>query len=140
MRAPTKGSDAYAWYSAALHARMKLGEPPEIDENDPRPGWYKCRLVAGGPMAPAKIWLRQLMRDGELTADEEVCCEIGGERFNVYEVWLQLCENPISRMEYAHMTRVREWAAGTNQPEADPRKPIDLLTVKAPRWRAKRNA
>lgn len=135
MRQPTSPEAAYRWYSAALAAAQTL-DPPAIDENEPQPGWYKTRFDRHGVFVPARIWLVQYVSAGELVQDEQLACEIGTERFDPFEVWLRLCEHPITKAEYDYLLRVRDWARTSrpDQPEAQPMKPVDLFTVKPPVW------
>lgn len=141
MRQPTPPQKAYEWYSAAMNALdLKLDLPP-VHEDDPHPGWYQRRFEKGAIFVPARIWLIQTIADGELVEPEVMACEIGGERFDVYEVWTMLCSNPISKQRYDYMMNVRAWAVTwrKDQPEAQPTKPVDLFTVQPPQWGSKRN-
>lgn len=136
MRQPTTPEDAYRWYREALEASRDHLPSPPIDENDPRPGFYKRRFDSAGVFVPGRIWLVQFTLDGELIADERVACEIGGERFEPLEVWLYLCQHPITKAEFDHLMRVRDWAQTyrRDQPEAHPTKAVDFFTVAAPTW------
>lgn len=136
LRTPTTPEAAYSWYREALElCRNRLGFPP-INENSPQPGWYTHRFTADGVAVPARIWLVQHVLDGELIADERVSCEIGGDPFNALEVWLSLCQHPISKERFDYLMRVRDWARAyrPSEPEAQPTKPVDFFTVKAPVW------
>lgn len=134
LRIPTPPADAFAWYTAALAAPRTL-DPPQYGE-EPQPGFYKRRFDRRGVFVPARIWLVQIVANGELIADEKLVCEIGGDRFDPFEVWISLCEHPITKAEFDHMMRVRDWArtCAPDQPEAAPMKPVDFFTVKPPQW------
>ena len=108
--------------------------------DEPHCGWYKRKFDRSGVFVPARIWLRQVVDDGELIEPEKLLCEIGGEPFDPDEAWLSLCGHPITRDEFDYMMRVRDWATShaRNQPEAQPLKPIDLFTVKPPIWGKRR--
>lgn len=135
LRQPTTPAQAFAWYAetiAAVDACLR----PSIDGEEPQPGFYKRRFDRAGVFVPARIWLVQYVQDGELVAPERLACEIGGEAFDPAEVWLALCGNPITKSEYDHLMRVRDWARTSrpSEPEAHPTKPIDLFTVAPPTW------
>lgn len=135
LRQPTTPEDAYRWYARAIVAGVTL-DAPRIDENEPQPGWYKRRFGKDAVFVPARIWIVQRVADGELIADEKLACEIGGETFDPFDVWISLCEYPIRKTEFDHMMRVRDWARiyRPDQPEAHPMKAVDLFTVQPPSW------
>jgi hypothetical protein len=128
VRQPT--ADPYAWHAAALR-----GDEVERHPEEPNAGWFKRRLVRGGPYVPARIWLTVDIDDfGELTADEVFYCEVNGNAADPYDEWPALCANPIPQHVFDYMESLRRWAAwhAPNEPQANPRKPIDWLTVKPP--------
>jgi hypothetical protein len=102
----------------------------------PRPGFWKIRLVRGGPHVPAKIW-DEAERDpetGELLEDEKLRCVVNGierdpeqwaERLNCYGI-------AIDEDEYQYMSRVSDWAKewAPDAPEASPTQPIDPLKTR----------
>lgn len=139
MRTPTPPESAYRWYAAAIAHVVDITaiERPAIDENDPQPGWYERRFSGGAVFVPARIWIISRVMEGELIEPEELACEIGGERFDPYDVWSSLCQRPITQTKFLHMMKVRAWANGhaRAEPEADPFKPVDFHTLKAPVWR-----
>ena len=95
MRMPTPPSVAYAWHRAAL-----AGEAPPTHDGLPQPGWFKMRLIKGGPFVAAKIWIEREIdpATGELAAPEEYRCEVDGDRRDPAKVWTYL--TPISKAEY----------------------------------------
>lgn len=96
IRQPTPISRLYAWHRDAL-----AGKPVAIHEGEPHCGWYKTRLVKGGPFVPASITIqREVDENGELASDERLVCEVNGERRDPVKAWLSICKNPISRAEY----------------------------------------
>ena len=96
IRQPTPVSRLYAWHRAAL-----AGKPVTIHEGEPQCGWFKTRMVKGGPLGPASITIqRDVDENGELASDERLVCEVNGERRDPVKAWLSLCKNPISRAEY----------------------------------------
>lgn len=102
MRRPTPASQAYAWHRAAV-----AGVSPETHEGDPQCGWYKTRLIKGGPWVAARIWIeREIDASGELAAPEQFRCEVDGQRRNPYSMWTYL--TPISRAEYDALLHRRD--------------------------------
>ena len=94
IRRPTTAAAAYAW-----HRAMLAGDEPERHEGEPQCGWFRARLVKGGPWVAARIWIeRDIDENGELAGPEEYRCEVDGERRNPYGMWTYL--TPISRAEY----------------------------------------
>ena len=77
-----------------------------IHEDDPQPGFYKRRLVRGGPWVPAAIWVVEPERDeaGDLMSDEIWCCQVNGISVDVYDQWTWLAGHPITREEYDRLT------------------------------------
>lgn len=99
MRQPTPVSRLYAWHSAALR-----GAAPATHEGEPQCGWFKTRLVRGGPWVAVRIWCdREVDPDsGELTAPEVLRCEVDGERRRAESIWTFL--TPISRAEFEDLS------------------------------------
>lgn len=97
MRTPTPDSIAYRWYRDML-----AGDCPATHEGEPQCGWFKTRLVKGGPWVPARIWIEREIdpETGELCGPEEYRCEIDGEKHNAARSWISLCKEPISRADY----------------------------------------
>lgn len=125
MRRPTASADAYAWHTAAL-----AGEEPVTDET-PRCGWFKRRLVKGGPWVAAKIWMDQPIDPdtGELCGDETLQCEVAGRWADPEDAWTWLCANPITEQEFRYLTALAEHCARhePSHPSANPRQAIDHL-------------
>jgi len=117
MRSPTILRDLYAWHRQAL-AGLK---PPVTHE--PQCGWFKRRLVQGGPMVPARIWMHQdLDEDGNLTAPEELRCEVGGKRRDPVDEWTWICADPITEAEFNFMVADAAYCREhhPSSPEANP--------------------
>ena len=76
------------------------GEEPERHDGVPECGWYRAKLVKGGPWVAARIWIsRDVDPDTlELTDDEKYLCEVDGMRRDAMSAWLSL--RPISKEEY----------------------------------------
>ena len=131
MREPTPIHVLYRWH----HTAMTKGRTA-VHDGDPQCGWFKRRLVKGGPWVPARIWLEQSVDENdELDADEVYRCEVCGKERDPYDQWTWLANNPITEEEFNYMTELREWAGWnevTSEPLYNPNRPIDHLTTKPP--------
>ena len=129
MRTPTPLADQYAWHRAAL-----AGEEPEITATA-QCGWFKRRLVRGGPWVPARIWLVQEIDDaGELIAPELLQAECNGEYADPDDVWSYVAANPITEAEFKFLSATIEWSQtnAPHEPMANPRQAVDWLAVPIP--------
>jgi hypothetical protein len=117
MRQPTPWAKIYEW-----HSDMMAGLEPPRHEIEPHAGWYKVRLVKGGPFVPAEIWLDQVIDDetGELADDELLFATVNGQPADPMKIWLSC--RPISQAEFDAMTR-GEIGAGSS----DPMKKVNLM-------------
>ena len=123
VRQPTPHARLYAWHQDALD-----GLRPVIRE-DAYCGWYKRRYVRGGPWVPARIWMEQPTDDeGLLTDDEKMLCEVGGKLCHPEDEFSWLAGNPITKEEFEHLMRVREWARVNRVEPAG--EPYDFNTMK----------
>ncbi len=127
MREPTPDHVAYAWYWAKM-----AGSNPQTDDT-PHCGWFKRRLVKGGPFVPARIWLVSEVDEetGELLTDEIMQAECNGAFADPWHLWSWVNGHPIPEHEFRYMEALREHAARhePDHPMADPRKPINNLTT-----------
>lgn len=99
-RTPTSHSAAYKW-----HRDTMAGKAPPIT-HEPCCGWFRRRLVKGGPFVPARIFMEQPidLETGELIGDEVMRCEVNGKSRPADDEWTWLADKPISREEYLDMT------------------------------------
>jgi hypothetical protein len=104
MRQPTPISALLRWHREAL-----AGRRPAIHENDPHVGWFKVRMVRGGPFVPARIWIEREIcpETGELASDEQMICEVDGFRRDLQREWVWLAKTPISKAEYDSLLAMR---------------------------------
>lgn len=121
---------------------LRISQPAHISK--PEPGYYKRRLVRGGPFVPVRI-VRFCM------------CTVGGGGDNARHVWDDRCDryppltavidgaleedalkhwvycagNPITRDEYDHMLSLRKWARSSapDDPMGSPDKRIDPMKI-----------
>lgn len=111
------------------------GERSIIDR--PQEGWFRTRLVKGGPLVPARIW-RSVATDpltGEaLDRSPILQAEINGKPIDPYELWPRVADRRITEAEFKFMTADSEWCQrhAPNEPAANPGKPIDLRTAPIP--------
>lgn len=126
---PKPPDDRRAWWRAAL-----AGDKPAITEN-PEPGFFKRRLVKGGPFVPVQIWI-EAERDeaGDLLSDEVVKCTVDGRLADVESHWSYCAGSPISESEFDYLSRVSAHAKARNprEPLANPRRKIDPLKFPLP--------
>lgn len=103
IRQPTPAKVLFQWWNAALN-----GMNPPVHDGDAQCGFYKTKLVKGGPYAAVEI---KIVRDvdldtGELTAPERFIAICDGERRNAARLWTYL--TPISREEHRALIHRRD--------------------------------
>lgn len=121
---PKAKADPFAWHAAAL-----AGKASKIIPDIPQCGWYKRRLVRGGPWVAARIWREP---DTDLitnrpNGNDILMCEVGADRRDVYSEWMKLCTQPIKESDYLHLAAEAKWAKdhAHDEAEANPTKPRD---------------
>jgi hypothetical protein len=122
LRQPTSDADAYAWWSNALK-----GDVGQIT-TEPRCGYFKTKLVRGGPWVPVRIFLVQVLdQDGLLIEDERYEARVNGKRRDAEDAWIRCADHPIDRDEFRFMCATAEWAEkhSPRDPAANPKRPID---------------
>lgn len=129
--------DPKSWWRQAL-----AGERPDIDINEPQPGFYQRRLVKGGPFVPCHIWMEQPTdpETGELCGDVKVCCSVNGREADADDHWMYCCDQPITEKQFDYLTKLSAYARAHDprEPLAKPRKPINPLTFPLPTFGKKR--
>lgn len=103
MRMPSLAAQLYAWHRMAM-----TGGDAIRHDGLPEAGWYRTRLVRGGPWAPVEIIVERTIDDetGELTEPERLVAlvgipgmgAVGQTRRDPASLWLHL--NPISKADY----------------------------------------
>jgi hypothetical protein len=77
-------TDQYQWWRDALG-----GKNPPIHDGEPHSGYFKRRLVKGGPWVPAAIW----------DADGRKVCRVGTETRDAYDEWTWLAKHPVKQAD-----------------------------------------
>lgn len=95
MRQPTPDHVLYEW-----HRRALVEDRLPRQEDAPQCGWYRTRLVKGGPWVPVLIWCHRVYDEdtGELDEPESLRATIGAEPADPVRVWLHC--RPISQNAY----------------------------------------
>lgn len=128
-------ADPLDWWRRAL-----AGEKPPIT-SEPHAGWYKRKLVKGGPWVAAAIWWHgPVDADGEPDGDEVLLCAVDGTHQDPEEQWTYLAANPITEQEYRYLCALRAYAQAHDsaEPLAEPRKAIDRLTAPIPTFKKRK--
>lgn len=130
MRRPTPVRELYRWHRSAV-----AGHAPQIT-HEPQCGWFKRRLVRGGPWVAAEIFIEQRVDAlaGDLTDDERLRCKVGGKERNPTDEWTYLAANPITEAEFTYLSSLRIWAKdhAPDHPAADDGKPVDFNKIPTP--------
>ncbi len=133
IRSPTPANELYAWHTRALAWWTRNGDLREMPGGptleEVHCGWYKRRLVRGGPWVPAAVWLHQEIdpETGELLGPEVLRCEVAGQECDPDDAWSYIAGAPISEQLYKLMHADSAWAKkwAPNDPIANPRERID---------------
>jgi hypothetical protein len=125
----TNAKDPKEWWRDALN-----GLKPVVTD-EPHPGFYKRRLVKGGPFVPVQIWIEGDRDDaGELVDDERILCSVNGREADAVDNWMYCCVHPISEAEFDYLTSLSSFARvhAPREPLANPKKKIDPLKFPLP--------
>jgi hypothetical protein len=109
------------------------GDPETTAE--PQCGYYKRRLVRGGPWIPCRIWLFQDIDEvGELLDDERLQAECNGAWADPDDLWSFVAANPITEAEFKFLSATIEWTQShaPHEPMANPRQAVDWTAVPTP--------
>ena len=120
-----------AWHQNAL--KGILGDDVALHDDEIQCGWFRCRLVKGGPFVPARIWLQQDIdpETGELIDDERLCCDVNGRMVDAQEYWSRLCKNPIPQHEWQYLSAKGAWTTdfSPDEPAANPAQAVDWTKI-----------
>lgn len=116
-----------------------VGNVQPVRAGVPEPGFYRTRLVQGGPFVPARIWIVRTMCPAtrEPMADDVYHAIAAGRPVSVWNVWPWWGKSPISRADYDHMEAVRTWATAhaPNDPAARPLQAVTAGELPVYDWR-----
>lgn len=101
----------------------------------PVPGWYRRRLVKGGPYVGVVIFHGcPFNEDGPLDRSRPLLCLVNGEWADPLEQWTWIAGSRISAAEYAYLLADAAHAAEhrPTAPRARPREKINLLEAELP--------
>lgn len=130
MRQPSTDETALAWWRAALE-----GQAPSVYDDEPQAGFYRLRLVKGGPWVPVRVWWESVVDPdtGELVEDEVLRCTVNRKDADPQRSWLWA--SPITVEAYEAMLAHIQWALENDlsDPVLSPYQPIDLTkTIATP--------
>jgi DNA polymerase-1 len=127
QRVVEASKDAFVWWA------KELKSPGQAAPEDPQCGFYRRRLVRGGPWVVARIWREPEVdfMTGKPTGLDVLQCELGGERRDPVIEWLKLCSHPIEEAEFRYRAATADWAKkhAPHEPEAKPSEKIDWNKV-----------
>lgn len=121
--------DPLTWWRGQLE--KPGGSFPEL----PQCGFYKRRLVKGGPEVACRIWREpELDMENHPTGKDVLKCEVAGELQDPMNQWGFLASNPISEADYRHMMALAKWSRdhAKEDPLADPKEPVDWNKTPTP--------
>lgn len=115
----------------------------------PQAGFYRMRLVRGGPVVAVRIWFGAPVIDGEeQDRAPQWCVEIDGKSdrweidddtgyrcrvpLDVDMAWPRCAWHPVDRREYDFLLRRKTWAVehAPEHPAANPHQPVDVRHLK----------
>lgn len=95
-----------------------------VHDGDAQPGFYRRRLVRGGPFVPVAIW-----HDGD-----KMVALVDGKTADPVDIWTWVCQAPITEQAYHRAMGGGGWADEPRAPDAPasgnmPSDPHEALTV-----------
>ncbi len=135
MRKPTSYSVSHAWYIQVME-----GKNPPIT-HEPQCGWFKRKLVKGGPWVPVSIFLiSPTDEDGNLDGPEEMRCYVNGKAADPGEQWTYVADRPITLQEFDYLVDLAGWAKKNDdrEPLANPTKKINHLETPIPVFKTRK--
>lgn len=108
-----------------------------LDVGKPIPGWYRRRLVKGGPWLPVLICWRCPMDEDCQPLDRSpvLLAFVGGAEAEPYDTWTHCAGQPILELDYETMLAQHAWdrTYAPASPGANPRTPVDIRSL-PPAW------
>lgn len=105
------------------HAVNRGDDEPRRQIGQPEPGYFKRRLVGGGPWVSVLFYIV----DEKFVVEVDGCAQrADGKPYDPYEEWPQCWSS--TEQEYKFFCQLREWAQrfAPHHPAARPRERIDL--------------
>lgn len=96
----------------------------------PAPGYYRAKMIKGGPFVPISLRLFDGDRDadGKLMSDQKFELTVDREVFD-WTTYQPLTGEPIDEAEYQHLVRCRDYDTTYVPALAEARVAIDLLEI-----------
>jgi len=108
---------------------------PQFSLDQPVEGYYRRRLVSGGPWVGVRIWFGlpadpdtgELLDRSPRWQAEQTGKVIAGDDA-IQSLWVSCCREPITRKEYEFLIADAAWCRenAPDEPASTPSKPIDL--------------
>jgi hypothetical protein len=135
MRKPTPYAVSHAWYIQVME-----GKNPPIT-HEPQCGWFKRKLIKGGPWVPVAIYLiSPTDEDGNLDGPEEMRCYVNGKAADPEDQWTYVADKPITLQEFDYLVDLAGWAKKNDdrEPLANPTKKINHLETPIPVFKTRK--
>lgn len=113
-------------------------EPFEgFDPDTPVVGFYRMRLRSGAVPVGIRVWFgppKDPVTGEEMDRSHRWQAEANGAPIDLARVWPGCARDPVSPQEYAYLSTLQAWgeANAPDSPQADPTRPVDLLTAPLP--------
>jgi hypothetical protein len=108
---------------------------PGVSPNEPQCGFWMVRYRRFTAEVPARIWWcpHEPGNPGNLLEVPVLAAEIAAESVDPTTVWT-MKKRPIDEAEYRYRVADAAWlkVAQPDDPKVNPRRPVDLTTMKAP--------
>ncbi len=125
--------------AALRYAAPQPAKPMSVgfDAATPTPGFYRYRLVRGGHPVGVRIFYgapRDPVTGEEMDRSWRWQATANNAPIDLERVWPMCGREPIDEAEHDYLAARQAWAAqhAPDAPEADPRRPIDLLSCALP--------
>lgn len=104
-------------------------QPVNLEE--PKEGYYRCKLIRGGPWQPVRIWVDHVEDRPSL-----LLATLNGKDIDPYQVYARCYGHQIQYSEYLYLTSLNEYAVkhAPDMPEAKPGEPVNFGKLKPPEW------
>ena len=118
-------------------AKHRYAHIAPVDANKPIAGFYRMKLVRGGPWLAVKLWHgppNDPETGEELDRSHRWQALLDGAEVEVWRVWPSCAVEPISESDYGFMLANSAWVKqhSPEEPAANPSQPIDLMRAPSP--------